>query len=140
MPFLSELNGDLFEYKGCLVHCVSKDFRMGKGIALSFKNKYGRVDELLRQNKKVGEIAYLQVENNRIYYLITKEYYWQKPTLKSLKECLYNLLSDCQSNNIKDLAMPKIGCGLDKLNWDSVKKMIINILIPHINVTIYYLE
>ena len=29
-------------------------------------------------------------------------------------------------NNIKFIAMPKIGCGLDRLQWDKVKEIIIN--------------
>ncbi|KAG5887463.1 hypothetical protein JTB14_017319 [Gonioctena quinquepunctata] len=35
-----------------LAHCVSSDFKMSKGIALTFKQRFGRVDILLRQNQK----------------------------------------------------------------------------------------
>lgn len=30
----------------------------------------------------------------------------------------------CKKNGISKLAMPKIGCGLDKLNWEDVKQQI----------------
>ena len=33
----------------------------------------------------------------------------------------------CKANNIKKVAMPVIGCGLDKLKWDKVSKIIKNI-------------
>jgi len=46
---LEEIKANLFTYqegKTSLAHCVSKDLMMGRGIALEFKNKYGRVSEL----------------------------------------------------------------------------------------------
>ena len=30
----------------------------------------------------------------------------------------------CLENNIKKIAMPVIGCGLDRLNWDDVSEQI----------------
>ncbi|KAG5877222.1 hypothetical protein JTB14_036430 [Gonioctena quinquepunctata] len=46
--------GDLFSVPRhfALAHCVSSDFKMSKGIALTFKQRFGRVDILLRQNQK----------------------------------------------------------------------------------------
>ena len=46
---LQEVYGDLFgasDYHS-LVHCVSADFCMGKGIATEFKKRFGGVGELL---------------------------------------------------------------------------------------------
>lgn len=45
--------GDLFSCseKDALAHCVSADFRMGKGIAVLFKQKFGGVQELKDQRK-----------------------------------------------------------------------------------------
>ena len=34
-----------------LAHCVSADMRMGKGIAVEFKKRYGHVEELKEQSK-----------------------------------------------------------------------------------------
>ena len=30
-------------------------------------------------------------------------------------------------NKVKKISMPKIGCGLDKLNWEIVKKLIVKL-------------
>jgi len=47
----TEVRGDLFTSCDSLVHCVSRDLHMGKGIATEFKKKFGGVDELRRQSK-----------------------------------------------------------------------------------------
>ena len=33
----------------------------------------------------------------------------------------------CEEYGIKKLAMPKIGCGLDRLDWNKAESMILNI-------------
>ena len=47
----SEVKGDLFSCpdSASLVHCVSEDMNMGKGIAVLFKKKFGGVAELKSQ-------------------------------------------------------------------------------------------
>lgn len=48
---LKEVTGDLFSCPptDSLAHCISEDCRMGKGIAVLFKEKFGGVNELLHQ-------------------------------------------------------------------------------------------
>lgn len=66
------------------------------------------------------------------FNLVTKEKYWQKPTYNSLKAVLINaklyslMVSDKGVKKPKPvkLAMPRIGCGLDRLQWDKVKAII----------------
>lgn len=50
---LSEVKGDLFSCpdSASLVHCVSEDLHMGKGIATLFKQKFGGVGELKSQGQ-----------------------------------------------------------------------------------------
>ena len=49
---LNEVSGDLFKSpkSHSLCHCVSRDFRLGKGIAKLFREKFGRIDELKRSH------------------------------------------------------------------------------------------
>ena len=56
-----EIKGDLFSCPptSSLAHCISEDVRMGKGIAVLFKNKFGGVQDLLRQG------------NHRLYMYIS---------------------------------------------------------------------
>ena len=63
-------------------------------------------------------------EKKRIIDLITKTRYWHKPTLYSMKRALEKMKVGCEKYNIKKIAMPKIGCGLDKLKWEDVSELI----------------
>lgn len=60
-------NGDLFQVHEnvSLAHCVSADMEMSKGIAVEFKNRFSRVDELLSHRKS----CYLAILNYLIVLL-----------------------------------------------------------------------
>lgn len=60
-----------------------------------------------------------------IWGLVTKERYWQKPTIQDMDEALKDL-SRVLSWNEKPitLVMPTIGCGLDRLDWPEVSALI----------------
>lgn len=136
------VQGDLFNCSAtaALAHCVSKDFHMSKGIAVPFKTKFEGVDELLAQNVKIGECAYLVRENRYIFYLVTKKKYWGKPNMSTLKSSLESMRSLCEAENVTELCMPKIAAGLDKLDWDEVESLIKEIFLNvSIDITIYTL-
>lgn len=97
---------------------------MGKGIAVLFKRKFGRVDQLKAQNKQTGEVAILKDQTRFIYYLITKKKYWNKPTYQSLTDSLLQMRTHMIEHRVTELAMPRIGCGLDMLEWDRVYNII----------------
>lgn len=118
--------GDLFSCDECdsLAHCVSKDLRMGKGIATLFKQKFQGLSELKLQAKDVGDVAVLQRGRRFVYYLITKQRYFDKPTYQTLEQSLQAMKAHCVTNNVKSLSMPRIGCGLDKLQWPQVEEVL----------------
>lgn len=139
---LVELKGDLFNVPSeyALAHCVSSDFRMGAGIALEFKKKFGSVQVLKNQHKTPGEVAFIKFNSRHIYYLITKKHYWNKPTITNFKNSLWELKKQMQLAKVSKLAMPKIGCGLDRLAWCTVKNIIKSVFIDsEIKILIYYL-
>jgi len=144
---LQEINGDLFksEYlkEECVIaHCVSQDLCMGAGIAKEFRKLYGNVDFLKSQGKIMGEIAILEYTNNlHVIYLITKKKYYDKPTYASLQESINKLMEYYKTNNLScPIIIPKIGCGLDRLEWTLVKDIIQNTLVNNgINVYAYIL-
>ena len=126
-----EINGDLFESdeKYTLVHCISADCDMGKGIAKTFDSKMPQMKKLLkstiRENNMKGYFAILYLDDIRnVINLITKERYWHKPTYSSLKASLLSAKKIAIRYDIKYLAMPVIGCGLDRLQWSKVSAMI----------------
>jgi O-acetyl-ADP-ribose deacetylase (regulator of RNase III) len=142
-----EITGDLFssidddpdDAGVALVHCVSRDLRMGAGIATEFNRRFGRVPELLSQQRAVGQVAFLQVPPQYVYYLITKERYWDKPTYEDLRACLRELrrlVTTVHGEKVRELAMPRIGCGLDRLDWGRVRSMILEELGQEQNLSI----
>ena len=160
IDFIEEVKGDLFKLanpEASLAHCVSQDLAMGKGIAVQFKHKFGRVEQLRNQNRQVGQICILQLikpddnkknntelqkeqdkqqqsneikeeekeeqETNRyVYNLVTKARYFGKPTMNTLIQCLQEMKAHALKHGVKEIAMPRLGCGLDRLNWSLVKK------------------
>ncbi|XP_066265187.1 ADP-ribose glycohydrolase OARD1-like isoform X2 [Branchiostoma lanceolatum] len=123
---LLQVRGDLFSCpeSDSLVHCISQDCHMGKGIVVIFKKKFGRVEELKRQGQKPGGVAVLKTEQRYVYYLVTKEKYWQKPTYRSLESSLRAMKAHCVQHQVCRLSMPRIGCGLDRLHWDRVSQTV----------------
>lgn len=141
-----EIQGDLFSTDiKCKAQCVSVDCGMGKGIAVLFNKYYKAKDKMIdiAKNKqiKVGTAVPIESEGETIYQLITKKYYWYKPALNNLKKSLVSLKNDMLLRNIKEIAMPKIGSGLDELNWELVKQTIIDVFNDtDILIKVYYLD
>lgn len=129
-----EVRGDIFtvplDYT--LVHCISRDCVMGKGIAKIFKDKYPHMQRSLRNRKEVHSpsghpaLHYYSPEKGKhnVISLVTKEKYFNKPTMNTLADSLNNLKLVCRNLNINKLAMPLIGCGLDRLDWKDVNILI----------------
>lgn len=61
---------------------------------------------------------------DRVFNLVTKARYFHKPTYETLERCLEEMRDIMDRQGIKRLAMPKIGCGLDRLEWGRVESII----------------
>jgi hypothetical protein len=134
-----EITKDLFSVSDeyVLTHCISSDFALGAGIAKDFAAKYNVKNELMDKfptfeqffsdNRKTDRNYGCCIKTTSIrpvYNLVTKQCYYNKPTLLSLKESLMDMKEQMQKDGVKKIAMPQIGCGLDKLNWQSVSTLI----------------
>ncbi|XP_051814212.1 ADP-ribose glycohydrolase OARD1-like [Acanthochromis polyacanthus] len=113
---------------------------MGAGIAVLFKQKFKGVSELLKQRKAPGQCAVLLREGRFIYYLVTKQRAFHKPTYTSLLHSLEDMRSHCIRNGVHKLSMPRAGCGLDQLEWIEVAKILERVFMgTGITITIYSL-
>jgi len=97
---------------------------MSKGIALIFKERFDGIEELRRQSPSVGKALVLRRDGRFIYYLITKQRYFQKPTMESLRTALTSMQAHMRANGVVSLGIPRLGCGLDRLDWRAVSAMI----------------
>lgn len=127
---LSEKNQDLFlkEDSSVMVHSISKDSVMGKGIAKTFDQKYPNMKPFLQsQELEIGK-AYRYVEGNQVIYnLVTKEHYYDKPTRENFEKAIDHLKEEMTKHEETKLSMPRIGSGLDKLDWDKNVQYIENV-------------
>ncbi|XP_030373366.1 ADP-ribose glycohydrolase OARD1 [Scaptodrosophila lebanonensis] len=126
---LKEIEGDLFSASDAfsMCHCVAADMRMGKGIAVKFRNKFGQLAQLQKQNVQPGGVAILQHQQRYIYNLVTKQSSWGKPTYQLLHSSLSAMRQHMLAHRVTKLALPRIGCGLDGLAWPKVKDMLVDI-------------
>lgn len=144
----AEIQGDLFSSVGrdktLLVHCISSDFALGAGIAKQFTAR-GVKQELLSKYKKDGwqGHGYCLLTDNGISVanLVTKEKYWHKPTITTVHEALLDLKTQAAGKGYKNLAMPAIGCGLDRLRWQDVRIVVNDVFEDtDMNVSVYFVD
>lgn len=128
---INEEKGNLFDLPSeyALVHCISHDCALGAGIAAEFERRF-KIKGLLKEFIYVKKIQYYphviwtNTTGPLILNMITKEKYWHKPTRESFELALEDLVDLCEQLNVHKLGMPRIGCGLDRLQWSWVKSKI----------------
>lgn len=148
MSKLIEVQGDLFANTAkddWLAQCISADFAMGAGIALQFneqrnvrnglKNQYGY--HIMEVFKAKGPQV---LEYNNVFNLVTKCECYTKPTLSALCMTIQKMKMIAVTKGIKKISMPRIGCGIDGLDWEQVKKAI-NCIFEEsdIQIVVYYI-
>lgn len=121
----SEQKGDLFTDKtSSLAHTCSQDMHLRKGIGLLFRRRFGRIDSLLRQGARVGDIAFLKDGRRYIFYLVSKRFFFEKPSYAAVYDCFLTLRKFVREYKIRSLALPQVACGLDGLSWPIVSQML----------------
>ena len=118
-----------------LVNTVNTEGVMGKGIALEFKQHFPKNYEFYRKACENGEVEIgkmLVYETGKLTYphfiinFPTKKH-WKNPSkLEYINEGLIDLSRIIKQYEIKSIAIPPLGCGNGKLNWNEVKPLIIN--------------
>ncbi len=106
---------------------------MGKGLAFSFKCQfpegYVLYQDLCRQKKLRMGVPYLLedvpsavTENGHRWFLLfpTKNHWRENSPLAGIEKGLQWLVENYQSQGIKSLALPALGCGLGGLSWSVV--------------------
>ncbi|MEO2205254.1 macro domain-containing protein [Paenibacillus pabuli] len=120
-----EIQQDLFAMDEAytLAHCISADARMGAGIAVQFRERFG-LEVLQEQAKQEALEIGRCYPVGRTLNLVTKAKFSNKPTYLSFTRAVESMRDVCKEQGINKLAMPQIGCGLDRLKWDKVSGII----------------
>ena len=133
---IEEVQKDLFTVPQgyYLAHCISADFSLGVGIAHQFDKVYNMKFKLIQERDffesigagKVGSVGTALLIDN-VFNLVTKNKYWKMPTYGTLTAALMDMQGIMEDKNITKLAIPKIGSGLDRLDWDTVFEIIVKV-------------
>lgn len=114
-----------------LAHCISGDYSLGAGIAAQFVDVYNMRYKLHRNypipdGEKFANVGEALLIDN-VFNLVTKDRVYHKPTYDTLIETLKDMKEQCENLDINKIAMPRIGCGLDGLSWDTVEEIIMEV-------------
>ena len=96
---------------------------MSEGFAETICRRVNGLKEYYRGAKTtiVSALLYWDPKsNNFINNLVTTSKFFEKPTLDNLRISLEKMRGHALLNNVTKFSMPKIGCGLDKLQWIDV--------------------
>ena len=94
-----------------------------KGLT-GLMDKYFNISFQLEDYKNVEWETGDVIPTGSVYNLLTKQDRNDYVTYENLRICLENLKDGCYRDNIKYIAIPKIGCGRDKLDFSKVLSLI----------------
>ena len=108
-------------------HCKSADARMSKGFADFLSHRFPGIRSTCRKARLFMRQVYPYWDSTgkRYFYnLVTKERFCGKPILSTLSKTLEAMKIHTSMNGISTIAVPKLGCGLDQMNWQEVVKLL----------------
>jgi O-acetyl-ADP-ribose deacetylase (regulator of RNase III) len=120
-----EIHRDVFTVKKdyFLAHCISSDASMTAGIAVDFKKKF-KLASLQKQAKASPLPVGSCILVDRVLNLITKRVFHGLPTYETFTAAIVDMKRVALENDIKKIAMPRIGADLDKLSWGRNREII----------------
>ncbi|XP_046587837.1 uncharacterized protein LOC124292988 [Neodiprion lecontei] len=122
---IEEIKADPSQQKDNLAHCISADYQMSKGIASELtERKFINREQLREFDTTVIDVISVVHGNRKIYNLVTKPKYSDKPLPHVFFDTLVNFRKTLHEDGVTSSPIPLIGCGLDKIEWSVVRKMI----------------
>lgn len=141
---IEEIVGDVLSIArtgASVVHCISSDCALGDGIAKQLDVAYGIKRDLMQMHKGllgVGNVVELRRVTDEgsmisIFNVVTKSSKIERPSYESLDLGLVRLRSIIDEytkpgcgREVPLIAMPRIGCGIDGLQWEKVRELILS--------------
>ena len=147
MAYIQYLKGSIFDSKAhVIVNTVNCKGVMGKGLALSFKEKYPAMLPVYQQECKTGK---LRIGRPTLYKASTPwilnfptKNDWKYPSkLEYLEKGLEYFVANYKKAGVRSIAFPKLGAQNGKLLWDEVGPLMAKYLSQiDIDVYIYVVE
>lgn len=138
------IEGDIFDSPAqVIVNTVNTVGVMGKGLALSFKQKYPdmfkKYQMACEKNQfSIGKLMLFYEPDHWLLLFPTKEN-WRNPSkIEYIEKGLMKFVNTYAEKNITSIAFPRLGCGNGELSWDEVRPIMEKYLKPlPIDVYIY---
>jgi len=139
--------GNIFEIDGVFnyAHGCNCAGAMGKGIAVQFKSKFPEMYNQYKKKCKEGDFALGDVfEYNYgsgfVFNLGTQISWKTSARIDAIENSLDKMLLFCSKNNVKKIALPKIGAGLGNLKWIDVKLVLERISEKYPDIELFVVE
>ncbi len=162
---IKEIKGNILDTHCKLIaHGVNCQGVMGSGVAKALYEKYPIVKKEylyfvnfkhknLNPDELLGKVSFVDVTIEKtVVNCFTQQNFGTDGQIylnfDALTTCLADVLCHAGENNIKEIAIPRIGCGLAGGDWKKVKKAIEDLQndlegfegVEDITINVYYLE
>lgn len=122
-----EVNKDLFDLPPYYNICygIPADLSLGSDTARKLDSYYHIVDKAFYKSNErcAGEAIWIR----NLFLLMISNKKYEPITMTNLKHCIEDLAQYCVNEELSYLAMPFIGCGKGRLNWEEVREMILEV-------------
>jgi len=144
MALIHYQKGDIFDSQAqVIVNTVNCKGVMGKGLALSFKQRYPAMFPAYQQECKTGKLRIgrptLYKESTPWILNFPTKDHWRPPSkMEYIEKGLAYFIAHHKEAGIRSIAFPKLGAQNGKLSWDDVGPVMAKYLGPlDIDVYIY---
>jgi len=128
---IEEVHANLFDIQAdAIVNPVNCVGVMGKGIALEVKKRYPRSYRAYRVacecgHLRPGVLFYVagQGSERNVIHFASKDHWRQPSQLEWIEAGLEDLRRHYAAWGLTSIAMPQLGCGLGKLDWEDVRPL-----------------
>ena len=111
-----------------LAHCISGDYALAGNLESKMNIYYNMRYKLFRHYPIPDKDKYAEVGESLlvddVFNLVIKSKFNDKATYEALEKALNDMKFWCNSLYIDNVAIPKLGCGGNGLEWDLVKNII----------------
>ena len=104
-----------------LAQGISRDLNFKVGLPAVFEKQYNMAAKLKRNYTDIELGKALLVDN--VFNLVAKDSSYDFPDRDMLMDAIINMRDQMETNMVTKLAISKICCGRNGLDWDDVKSM-----------------
>ncbi len=106
-----------------LAQGISRDLNFKVGLPALFEKTYNLKEKLAANYDEEIEIGEVYLIDN-VFSLVVKDSSYDRPDRDVLMDALVELRDQMEEDMVTKLAIPKLCCGRNGLEWDDVKAMI----------------